>query len=260
MNALKKLKTVGKWLILTLSPLLLPAFEAPYESTVVHDRSYYEQRGDVMWEVPIEEKLIALTFDDGPSFDLTPQILDVLKQYDAKATFFVLGNRIDRHKDIVLREVMEGHEIGNHTFNHAFFNHHLSKNRISREIETTKRKLKEVAGVDSPWFRPPGGYYNDSVIEAAKESGYTVILWSWHQDTEDWKSPGVEAIVNKVLNNVRNGDIVLMHDNVMHSHQTVDALKIILPELKARGYKFVTISELVEQKYRWDELDYFQYE
>lgn len=238
----------------TVLLLLLSGFTAP----IVRDRSYYEPRGDIIWDLPMEEKLIAFTFDDGPHEQITPQILDLLKQYDAKATFFVIGNRIEKHRDIILREASEGHEIGNHTYNHVFFNKRCNPDTMHEEVERTKQKLLEIAGTDSPWFRPPGGYYNDDVVAVAKQHKYTVLLWSWHQDTEDWKAPGVNKIVQKVLNNARNGDIVLMHDNVKGSDQTLKALQIILPELKERGFRFVTVSQLMERQYLTRELEKFQ--
>lgn len=212
------------------------------------NRTYYESRGEVMWEVPTDEKLIALTFDDGPNMNTTPLILDLLEEYDAKATFFVVGNRIDKYRDIIIREAEEEHEVANHTYNHIFFNRNFSSATITDEIVKTKEEIFALTGQACPWFRPPGGIINDAVVQTAKDNGYTVILWSWHQDTRDWRAPGVNYIVRKVLDNARNGDIVLMHDNVKGSTQTVQALKIILPALKERGFRFVTVSELVKHK------------
>ncbi|MFD0710918.1 polysaccharide deacetylase family protein [Paenibacillus sp. GCM10027626] len=214
-----------------------------------HGRAYYESRGEVIWDVPTDEKVIALTFDDGPNPKTTPKILDLLKKYDAKATFFVIGFRMDRFPDIVKREVAEGHEIANHTNDHVYFKRSVGQDTIDEQLRIANRKIKELAGQTSPWFRPPGGFYNDKVISAAKRHGQTVVLWSWNQDTRDWSSPGVRKIVDKVLRNAQNGNIVLLHDHVSGSRtQTVKALEIILPELKKRGYRMVTVSELM--KYR----------
>ncbi|WP_317890228.1 polysaccharide deacetylase family protein [Paenibacillus sabuli] len=198
--------------------------------------------------MPTDEKLIALTFDDGPNARTTPQILDLLQQYEATATFFVVGNRIDRYAELIKREAAEGHEVANHTYNHTFFTGQISADKLAREIESTKSKIEEVAGQSCDWFRPPGGIFNEAVLKAARRSGYTIVLWSWHQDTKDWRSPGIYAIANRVLKHARNGDIVLMHDHVHGSTQTVEALKIILPELKKRGFRLVTVTELM--KYR----------
>ncbi|MHA6484524.1 polysaccharide deacetylase family protein [Paenibacillus sp. strain BS8-2] len=222
-----------------------------------HNRNYYERRGEAIWEVTTDEQLMAFTFDDGPNANMTPLILDLLKEYDAKATFFVVGNRIDKNVGIIKREAEEGHEVANHTYNHVFLNSSQSAEKIDQEIKQTKQKIEEITGQDSPWFRPPGGFINDRVIDAARKYGYTVTLWSWHQDTKDWRAPGVDYIVKKVLDNARNGDIVLMHDHVQGSTQTYQALKLILPELKARGFRLVTVSELVKSKrsneaHHWD--------
>lgn len=217
-------------------------------SRPVHNREYYESRGEVVWDVPTDAKLIALTFDDGPNRRTTPLILDLLKQYDAKATFFVVGNRIHKYKDIIKREVAEGHEVANHTYNHIFFNQNIDQSVIAKEILQTQAELMETIGQTPHWFRPPGGFINERVVHTAKELGLTVILWSWHQDSHDWRQPGVDKIVNTVVRNARNGDIVLLHDSVKGSMQTVEALDRILFSLKDQGYRFVTVSELTEHR------------
>lgn len=193
----------------------------------------------------MNEKMIALTFDDGPDPDITPQILDLLKQHNAKATFFVIGSRLTQYPNIIKREIAEGHEVANHTDHHVYFKTTMRPEKVEHEMRALQTKIKDLTATNSPWFRPPGGYYNDSVIEIAKKLGYTVVLWSWHQDTRDWSKPGVGTIVTKVLTNARNGDIVLLHDHAGGSMQTAQALKTILPELKKRGYRLVTVSELM---------------
>lgn len=210
-------------------------------------RTYYEERGDIVWAVPTERKVIALTFDDGPDEIKTTAILDLLKQYDAKATFFVVGSRVEKLPDIVKRERKEGHDVGNHTFHHPSF-HRISRNKAQSEVDLGQASIVKATGSETYLFRPPGGTYTDSLVKLSKEKGLKIILWSWHQDTLDWRRPGVYRIANKVIRNARNGDIVLMHDYVYKSTQTVEALKIILPELKKRGFTFVTVSELLAQR------------
>ncbi|THF79600.1 polysaccharide deacetylase family protein [Cohnella fermenti] len=229
--------------LLALSALLATSGFAPYPQT--NSRKHYESRGEIVWEVPMDEKLIALTFDDGPDPKTTERILDLLAKYEAKATFFVVGRRAERFPEIVRREALEGHEVANHTYTHMYFNGRNRLQDIASEMDRTGEKLTEISGQQPRWFRPPGGFYNETVIRMAKERGYTVILWSWHQDTRDWVAPGVGRIVRKVLTNARNGDIVLMHDHVEGSTQTVEALEQILPELSRRGYRMVTVSELM---------------
>lgn len=221
------------------------------EGTKPKSREFFETRGEIVWEVPIEEKWIALTFDDGPDPVYTPQIAALLKQYGARATFFVTGDRASRYPETVRMLAEAGHELGNHTFRHIYFRSGTSERVIDEEIRKAKEAI-EATGISGRalWFRPPGGYYSEKIVEIAKRYGYTVVLWSWHQDTKDWRRPGVDKIAGKVLRNARNGDIVLLHDHGDGAGQTTEALKRILPELQARGYRFVTVSELVAKRKR----------
>ena len=213
-----------------------------------HARPYYETRGDIVWEVPGDDKVLALTFDDGPDPVETPQILDILQKYDARATFFAIGSKVQKHPEIVKREIAEGHEIANHTFTHRFLSSSsCSPEQIREEISRTQGTIFNATGRIASLFRPPGGIYNSQVLAAARREHVQTVLWSWHQDTRDWTRPGVGRIVRKVLRNARGGDIVLMHDHVSGTSQTVTALKIILPELKKQGYRFVTVSELMKR-------------
>lgn len=237
-----KINRVKLAIVCTIPAFLLAGSALP------HTRGYYEKTGEVIWEVPTEDKLIALTFDDGPDPDTTPLILDLLSQYNAKGTFFVVGNRLDKYPSLVKREINELHEVANHTDSHTYFKQNSSKDSVSDEILSLHNKFIAHNIKESPWFRPPGGYCNDTVVQVSRNLGYHVVLWSWHQDTKDWSKPGVEKIVSKVLDNARNGDIVLMHDHVGGSMQTVKALSVILPELTRRGFKMVTVTELVESK------------
>lgn len=199
---------------------------------------------EVVWNVETDQKLVALTFDDGPNPRFTPQILDVLKQYDAKATFFVLGKRVQMFPTIAIREVNEGHEIANHTFDHHFLRN-VDPEKLKSEIMQTQDIIFDVTEQIPRVFRPPGGIYNQTLLDMAKQDKFTVVMWSWYQDTKDWKKPGVDNIVRTVLTNVHNGDIILFHDLEGDCSQTVEALKIVLPELKKQGYQFLTVSDLI---------------
>lgn len=209
-------------------------------------RKDLEPTGIVTWDVPLNKKVIALTFDDGPSVKYTPQVLDVLKKYDAKATFFMIGFRMEQSPQLVQAVLKNGHEIGNHTMNHIYAqeaNSQIVKHDILKGQEFIEKWSK-----DSILFRPPGGYINETVLTMIEQQHGHIVLWSWHQDPRDWSKPGIHTIVNHVLKNARGGDIVLLHDGGPDQQQTVEALKIILPKLKERGFQFVTVSELLQYK------------
>ena len=190
------------------------------------------------------EKLLALTFDDGPDEDFTPQILDILKKYDVKATFYVIGEKVQYNKKIIKREFEEGHEIGNHTFSHPDISN-LSSDDIKREIKECEDTLVKLTGKRPTLFRPPYGSYSEEKLgEIAKESGYKIILWTTI-DAKDWKNPPPSQISDTIINKAKNGDIILLHD--YGTENTVKALDTIIPEMIKKGYKFVTVSELINK-------------
>ncbi|SEH62988.1 polysaccharide deacetylase family sporulation protein PdaB [Halobacillus karajensis] len=216
-----------------------------------HPRHYYEEQGTAIWDVPIPSKYIALTFDDGPSTEYTPEILNILEEHEAKATFFVVGSRAQENPSIIKSMVDNGHELANHSFHHPDFTG-ISKEELIHEMDNTSEVLENLTGAPPRLFRPPGGVYNDIIVNTANEEGYMVVMWSWHQDTRDWKSPGVQNIVKTVLNNARNGDIFLFHDFGGDRSQTVKALQQILPKLRKEGYEFVTVSELLQKHTKYN--------
>ncbi|MFQ3543945.1 polysaccharide deacetylase family protein [Halobacillus rhizosphaerae] len=232
-----------KFLVLLSLLIFIPVLFLNEEAAAKADRFFFEKQGRAIWEIPTNKKMIALTFDDGPSEIYTPLVLDVLKEYRAKATFFVVGERAENFPEIVQREVKAGHEVANHTYTHPNIRT-MNKDSFIKELRQTNEIIHQLTGFSPKLFRPPGGAYNESIIYTANEEGYTVVLWSWHQDTLDWKQPGTSTIVRNVINNVRNGDIILFHDYGGNRMQTINALKKILPELKKQGYEFVTVSEL----------------
>ena len=194
-----------------------------------------------------EEKIIALTFDDGPDEVFTPQILNILKKYDIKATFFVIGEKVSRNEDIIKRQIEEGHEIGNHTFTHI---NALKKNyfEIKEEIEKTQEAIKSVTGEEPTIFRPPYRGLSRDLCRIIKEKNMNIVLWS-NIDVRDWSNPGVDTMVNTIENEIENGNILILHDyNTVRNDksQTIETLEIVIPKLKKMGYKFVTVSELME--------------
>lgn len=190
------------------------------------------------------EKCIALTFDDGPHPKYTPMILDILEKYGAKGTFFVIGQNAEKYPDIVLDEYNRGHEIGNHTYSHPDLKK-ISAEDFLNEITKTNEVLKGITGSEPHLFRPPGGYLSNAIVNEVASCDATTVLWSWRQDTRDWSCPSVGCVVSTVLDNLKDGDIVLFHDFISGKSPTPDALEKILSKLTEQGYKFVTVSELM---------------
>ena len=182
--------------------------------------------------------MVALTWDDGPA-DATSVILDALEAVGGKGTFFVVGQRVDYYPDNVRRAVSLGCEIGNHTWQHAYLDT-LSAEDIRSQIQRTNDKVEEITGVRPTIMRPTGGRVNSAVKENV---GMPMIQWTI--DTLDWKTRDAKSTIDAVLNNVSDGDIVLMHDLY---DATAEASKTIIPELVSRGYQLVTVSELAQYR------------
>lgn len=196
------------------------------------------------------EKVIALTFDDGPWDGSTEQILDILKENGAKATFYTIGEQISSHADQIARMASEGHEIATHTWDHAAGSGKgVSLNLMStaerkEEVQKGMDAIKNAANKDaSVYFRAPGGNFNDSVANDLRDMVQGEI--GWNIDTEDWRRPGADTIASRIKS-AGPGEVILMHDGGGDRSQTVAALREALPYLKSQGYKFVTISELIE--------------
>lgn len=190
-----------------------------------------------------DEKLIALTFDDGPHPKETNEILDILAKYNVKATFFVVGKHCNWYSKPLIRAAKEGHEIGNHTFNHPDISN-LNSCDIKKEIKDCEDTVYKLTGKRPTLFRPPFGSYNQKELgEIAKECGYKIVLWTT-VDAKDWKNPPPSQISNIIIEKAINGDIILLHD--YGTENTVKALDIIIPTMMKNGYKFVTVSELIK--------------
>ncbi|WP_376781270.1 MULTISPECIES: polysaccharide deacetylase family protein [Lysinibacillus] len=232
-----------KYLLLSLCIFALFVFVINDKSFADKGRRYYEEAGQILWDIKTDEKVIALTFDDGPHKKYTPEILDVLSKYDAKATFFIVGENAEKNPELALRIHDENHELAIHTYTHPF---KTNVSNLIKEIKQTHATIYGITGYSPVLFRPVEGQYTDAMIDAIHKEGYKVVMWSWHLDTFDWKSPGEKKIINTVLKGAKPGSVVLFHDGGGNREQTVRALKKVLPELEQQGYKFVTISELLE--------------
>nr|WP_253896244.1 polysaccharide deacetylase family protein [Solibacillus sp. R5-41] len=218
---------------------------ASYSYSSDKGRKYYEESGQMVWEVDTDQKIVALTFDDGPHKKYTPEILSLLNKHQAKATFFIVGKNAEKHPEIISSMHEEGHEIANHTYSHP---KKIKTEDLMDEIQVTSDILFSITGEIPKLFRPVEGQYTDEMINAVTEKGYKIVMWSWHLDTEDWRDPGVNKIAQKVIDGVGNGNVVLFHDGGANRTQTVQALEQILANLETQGYQFVTISELLAVK------------
>ena len=198
--------------------------------------------GGVLTHIKTEERIVALTFDDGPHPRYTPAILDLLLAYGAKATFFVIGKNLEYYAEAAKRAVREGHEIGNHTYSHPTLSA-LSYDEIEGELLKNAAAIEEKLGVRPSVFRPPEGSCTRAVEAAAAYCGTPLILWS--VDTRDWSGRSSSRIVSEVMEKTVPGAIILFHDYTVGDCHTLEALKEILPRLSAAGYRFVTVSELL---------------
>ena len=216
-----------------INPLLASEFQIAMEEMQPPVTSGQENSNDP------NAKRIALTFDDGPHPKVTEQILNLLDKYQAKATFFMLGSRVQYYPDIAKDVLARGHEVGNHSWNHPVLTK-LSIEQVSKEYTSTASAITQAIGQGPTVFRPPYGATNDTVNS---QIPVPVVLWSI--DTMDWKHRNAQQLLPYVQNNLHNNAIVLMHD----IHQsTADGLDAVLAYLQAEGYEFVTVSEIM--KYR----------
>lgn len=193
------------------------------------------------------QKVVALTFDDGPYPPYTDQVLDILKENNVHATFFVVGKNAAKHPDLIRRINAEGHQLGNHTYNHIDL---LKADRklIEREVDSTNNVIRDIIGQFPHVVRPPHGFRDPVVMEVMAERGFKVVEWS--VVSRDWTKPGVEAIVNRTVSKVKNGSVILLHDgdgvaSADSRAQTVEATRHIIQQLTAQGYKFVTVDEIL---------------
>jgi peptidoglycan-N-acetylglucosamine deacetylase len=216
-----------------LQPLVNPTFSVPAKF-----------QGKTVYRVQPSnnEKVIALTIDDGPWPKTTLQMLDILKQNDVKATFFWVGQALQANPEIAKQVVAEGHAIGNHTWHHWYKK--MDAATAKSEIERTSELIYKITGVKTSLFRPPGGFLNNGLATYAKSQKNSVIMWSLTSaDTDPRAKP--QAFVNNVLKGAKPGAIVLMHDGGGDRHRTVQALPQIISGLKQQGYRFVTVPELL---------------
>ena len=192
-----------------------------------------------IYSVQREDKTIAISFDAAWGDDKTFKILDILDEFQIKTTFFLVGFWVDKYEADVTEIHARGHEVQNHSTTHPNMSQ-LQYGQMVNELSVTAEKIEKITGVRPTLFRPPFGDYSNAVLQACDETGHTAIQWS--VDSLDWKSLGIEPMVNRVTQNVQPGSIVLFHNN---SDYIVEALPIVLQRLVAEGYTIVPVSQLL---------------
>ena len=197
---------------------------------------------------PRDRPRVALTFDDGPDPQVTPSILETLAGAGARATFFVIGRHLERHRDVALRALREGHELGNHSWMHSYFQNFYRTGRQRLDVDRSTRLLQELSGsAAEPLYRSPVGLKSPAIARVAHARKLTFVAWSVH--SRDTFTRDVDATAARVLSRIKPGDIVLMHDgherDGRHRGIAAAALPQILRGLRERGLSSVTVSELL---------------
>jgi peptidoglycan/xylan/chitin deacetylase (PgdA/CDA1 family) len=195
--------------------------------------------GDLLARAPWTPRRVALTFDDGPHPDYTDRLLDVLRAGHAKATFFVVGSQAEGHPALIEDILREGCEVANHTYTHPNLTR-LPRTALMNELDRTQSLLEQDGLTGSRFFRPPGGQFNARVLSAARRAGYRMVLWTVLP--RDHERPPAEDIRRRVLAEASDGGVILMHSGV---DSTLKVLPELLRELEARGYRCVTVGELL---------------
>lgn len=205
-------------------------------------------RAQTIYRFSSRNKKIALTFDDGPSPIWTPQILDVLKKENVKATFFMIGHHVQKYPEVARRVADEGHSVGNHGYAHSVILYYTPA-EIEEEVKYTEHVIREVTLKTTRIYRPPKSWIKKDIKDKIKSLGYDIILWS--VNSKDWVGFPASFIVNSIMRKIKGGDILLFHDsgNIFgteggNRQQTIKAVETIIKTLKQQGFSFVSLDEL----------------
>lgn len=240
---------VGSSALLTAAPLAIGASAA---FVAVLTDGIFRPSSSVFYPTishgPRNRQEVALTFDDGPDPEVTPAILAALRDARARATFFVIGRHLEKHREIGLRALQDGHEIGNHSWMHSYFQNFYGNGKQRADLVRSTRLIQELTGSDAePLYRPPVGLKSPALARAAHRRNLKVIAWSLH--SRDTFARDAAATAASVLSRITPGDIVLMHDgherDGAHRNAAAAALPEILRGLRERGLRCVTVSELL---------------
>jgi peptidoglycan/xylan/chitin deacetylase (PgdA/CDA1 family) len=243
----KQLPSLGLVAIFALAIAGCPVVRRDAQRLELEATQWVQQgAGEIVWRVTTDQKVVALTFDDGPDPKYTPTVLKLAHDKGIKLTFFLIGKEIQLHPDLARQEVAAGHAVGNHTWDHAVLTRDTPR-EVTSEIERCGDEIEEICGKRTHLFRPPKGYWDGDTFIEAERLGYRIILWSVALEHHTAKTP--EAMAQRVLRKIRPGMIILAHDGepghpIDHS-QSMKALPILVDGLLKRGYRFVTVPQLL---------------
>lgn len=198
----------------------------------------YALRDDILVRGNTDLREVAFTFDDGPKPEIARELLNILGREGVRATFFVVGKQVEQHPELVRRMMNEGHEVGNHTFNHPRLDG-MSPERIRAEIASCDKAILKATGARSNLFRPPGMRYDDVVIDAAQALNYVTV--HWNTVARDFGKVDSSDIAERVIKNAKPGGVILLHGHP----ETLKALPEIIRDLRGKGYRFVTVTQML---------------
>ena len=243
-NWIKSARLTTLAILILMSSLFLGFY---YTDLLVLEKYGYLLSNRVIWSSDTKEKLVALTFDDGPNEKYTPELLDILQNKKAKATFFLIGKNVLEEPEIVRRIYSEGHEIGNHTYSHPVLPL-VSRKEIHKQVEYTSSIIEDAIGIKPKYVRPPMGLFTPSVLDIIESNGLKTVVGDVYP--RDPYMPGIDKIVRRIIKRVEPGSIIIMHDGgtwgKVDRSQTIGAVPLVIDELRENGYEFLTVTELLK--------------
>ena len=211
------------------------------------DLEQWQKRGLVVTSVDTKQKVVALTFDDGPNPDATTEVLDLLQKYEARVTFFVLGMHAEKYPELIKSIQYHGHEIGSHGYTHnvrQYNNPQFARADAQRSLQA----ITSISGIRPHLLRPPGGFLSRQLVSYCIDEQLTIVIWNWDADFKDWKAVDSCLLAKQIITGVEPGQIILLHDGGENRQVMINALSLALPTLSRMGYRFVTVSELLALK------------
>ena len=244
----KKLKKSVRLFTLAILILILTIFVGIYYMDfIVLEKYGHLLSNRVVWSSDTNEKLVAMTFDDGPNEKYTPELLDILLNKNVKATFFLIGKNVVEEPEIARRIYSEGHEIGNHSYSHPVLPL-VSRKEVHKQVESTTSIIEDVIGSKPTYFRPPMGLFTPTVLDIIELNDLKAVVGDVYP--RDPYMPGIDKIVSRIIKRVESGSIIIMHDGgtwgKFDRSQTIGAVPLVIDKLRANGYEFLTVTELLK--------------